>query len=71
MSHFVEVRYSKDGGNNWSDWRLRESGDTGSFLQPLIWRRLGLCKEELIIEFRDTSDVAAEIMACMIDVEAE
>jgi hypothetical protein len=71
MSHFIELRYSNDGGNNYGGWKLREGGDTGQFLKPLIWRRLGFFKEQRIYEFRDTSDVAAEVLGCFVDVEAE
>ena len=69
MSHFIEIRYSNDGGNNYSNWQSREGGDTGSFLKPLVWRRLGLAKEERIWEFRDTSNVAAEVLAASIQGE--
>lgn len=70
MTAYVEVRYSNDGGNNWSDWQARESGATGAFLEPLIWRRLGRAKEERIWEFRDTSNVASDVMAAMLQVES-
>lgn len=69
MSHYIEVRYSNDGGHNYGNWQAREGGNTGSFLTPLIWRRLGMAKEERIWEFRDTSDTAAEILAAQIQGE--
>ena len=66
MTAYIEVRYSNDGGQNYSNWQFRETGATGSFLTPLIWRRLGMAREERIWEFRDTSNVAAEILAAQI-----
>jgi hypothetical protein len=66
----IDLRYSNDGVNNWNDWQSRDPGDTGSFLQPLIWRRLGRVKEERIWEFRDTSNVAADVMAASIQAES-
>ena len=71
MSHVIELRYSRDGGENYTLWQPRESGETGRFLTPLIWRRLGLVQEERIWEIRDTSNVPAEILDCMIDAEGE
>ena len=71
MSHYIELRYSPDGGENYCNWKAREAGNTGKFLTPLIWRRLGLVQEERIWEFRDTSDVPAEVMGCYIDAEGE
>ena len=68
MSHFIELRYANT-GNNYSNWQSREGGATGSFLKPLIWRRLGFAKEERIWEFRDTSNVAAEVLAASIQGE--
>jgi hypothetical protein len=66
MSHYIELRYSNRGGYNYGNWQARDGGATGSFLTPLIWRRLGMAKEERIWEFRDTSNVAAEILAAQI-----
>ena len=68
MTAIIAVRYSDDGCNNWSNWQERECGDTGAFLKPLVWRRLGRIKEERIWEFRDTSNVAADVMAASIQV---
>ena len=65
------MRYSNDGGHNYGSWQSRETGETGAFLKPLIWRRLGLVKDERIWEFRDTSNVAAEVLGCYIDAEGQ
>jgi hypothetical protein len=65
MSHYVQLRYSNDGGNNYSMWQERETGETGAFLSELIWRRLGMTKHR-IWEYRDTSNVAADILGAEI-----
>lgn len=70
MSHYIELRYSNDGGNNYSDWQSRETGNTGAFLTELVWRRLGMARER-IWELRDTSTVAADVMGAMVMVEGE
>lgn len=70
MSHFIDLRYSNDGGHNYSNWRELAAGDTGDFLQPLIARRLGVCRHR-IWEFRDASDVAADVLGCSIFIEGE
>ena len=70
MAHTIDVRYSNDGGNNYSNWRELAAGDTGDFITPLITRRLGHCRHR-VWEIRDTSDVAAEILGMSIDMESE
>ena len=66
----IDLRYSNDGGHNYSAWRELSSGETGDFNKPLIARRLGQCTHR-IWEFRDASNVAADILGCQIMVETE
>jgi len=70
MSHSIDLRYSNDGGENYSNWRELDAGETGSFQQPLIARRLGNCRHR-VWEFRDTSAYAADILAVSIIMEGE
>lgn len=70
MSHYIELRYSNDGGNNWTDWQSRETGETGAFRTQLVWRRLGMARERTW-ELRDTSPVAADIMGAELMMEGE
>lgn len=70
MSHFIQLRYSNDGANNYGDWRDLEAGGVGSFLQPLIARRLGMCRHR-VWEIRDTSNVAADIIAAELMADGE
>lgn len=66
MSYLIALRYSDDGGNNWSDWSNRDKGEVGDFINPLTWYRLGQVREERIWEVRDTSIVASDILAVMV-----
>jgi hypothetical protein len=59
---FVDVRYSKDGGRNWSDWRKRSLGSTGSFIKRLEFRRLGMGRQ-WVFDIRVTDPVRADLMA--------
>lgn len=70
MQRIVQVRYSNDGGHNYSDWRNLEGGDTGDFLYPMVARRLGMCRHR-IWEIMDTSPVAQDIIAASLIVELE
>lgn len=66
----IQFRYSKDGGENWSNWRDLASGDTGSFQHPLIVRRLGRA-EHFVVQYRDTSDTAQDVLSASIDIQPE
>ena len=70
MSAYLQVRYSNDGGENYSSWRDLSAGDTGNFLKELIVRRLGLCKHR-VWEFCDTSDTAQDVLGASIIMESE
>lgn len=69
MSATIEIRYSNDGGHNWSGWRELAAGDTGDFITPLIARRLGMARHR-IWEIRDTSDTPQDIIAASLMVES-
>lgn len=64
----IELRYSNDGGHNFSPWRLMDAGDTGSFLKSLIVRRLGMARHR-IWEFRDTSSVSNDLLAVSVQAK--
>ena len=63
-----QVRYSNDGGENYSAWRDFAPPATGRFGQQFVARRLGQCRHR-IWEFRDTSDVAQDVLAAQMIVE--
>jgi len=58
----IDVRYSRDGGRNWSDWRSLDMGEVGSFTQPIEVRRLGRGRQ-WVFDFRITDPVRADILA--------
>lgn len=65
----IDVRYSKDGGRNWSDWRKLDMGSTGDFVKPLRLNRLGMGKQ-WVFDIRVTDPVRADLMAASVQAEA-
>lgn len=62
---FFQLRYSNDGAENWSNWRDAEAPRTGWFLQPLVWRRLGMARHR-VWEILDTSNRPQDVLAAEI-----
>lgn len=52
----VQMRYSIDGGRNWSEWKIRSLGEIGVFNRSVQWKRLGGGKD-LIVRIRCTDNV--------------
>jgi len=67
MTHSLSIRYADDGGENYSNWKARESGNTGAFLTELKWWQLGSTRHR-IWEICDTSNVSADLMAAQLIV---
>lgn len=61
----IQLRYSDDGGRNWSNWRTKDLGDTGDFLVPVVFRRMGQTKHR-IYQLRDTSPYRNDITAVSV-----
>lgn len=61
----IDVRYSKDGGRNWSDWRKLDMGSTGDFVKTLRMNRLGMGRQ-WVFDIRVTDPVRADLMAASI-----
>lgn len=58
----VEMRWSDDEGNLWTDWRSVTLGLQGQYRRPVVWRKLGLLRRSLrIFQFRATDDVEFRI----------
>ena len=66
----VDIRYSKNGGRTWSNWKQRDLGETGDFLKRIAVRRLGSGRQ-WVFETRVTDDVRADLIACSVQVEGE
>lgn len=66
--NYIDLRYSKDGGHNWSDWRRLELGDTGDFVKRIETRRIGRGRQ-FVFEVRVTDPVKADILAASLQIE--
>jgi hypothetical protein len=54
----AELRYSRDGGNEWSDWKSAKLGAMGQYRKRLEWRSLGSFEDPgALFEFRVTDPV--------------
>lgn len=64
----VQVRYSRDGGRNWTGWRERSLGALGEFQRRVKLLRLGQGRQ-WVFEWKVTSPVRADLLAASIQVE--
>ncbi len=64
----VQIRYSKDGGANWSEWRVLDMGGVGNFTRRVQTRRLGRGRQ-WVFDIRITDPVRADILAGSIMTE--
>ncbi len=57
-----ELRTSRDGGMQWTDWRQSGTGAQGRYRQPVTWRRLGLVdRGDMLIQVRITDPAASRV----------
>lgn len=68
MKASIDIRYSKDGGRNWSDWRRLDLGNTGDFVHRVTMRRLGRGRQ-WVFQVRVTDPVKADILGASIQLE--
>lgn len=60
----AEVRYSRDGGRTWSDWRQSSLGRQGQYRARAMWRRFGSFDAPgAIFEFRCSDPVRFRVSA--------
>lgn len=64
----LDLRYSKDGGHNFSNWRQIDMGEVGHFVKRLTVRRLGQGRQ-WVFEVRVTDPVKADILAMSAQIE--
>lgn len=64
----LDVRYSTDGGHNWSDWRKLDMGEAGDFAKRLQARRFGRSRQ-FVFDIRITDPVCVDIMAASAMIE--
>ncbi len=65
MKHILELRYSKDGGNNFSNPREKTLGTTGNFIAKPTFTRLGR-GEQFVFEISDSSPFRGDILGASI-----
>lgn len=63
----VLLRYSKDGGHNWSGWVERSLGEVGEFQKRVRRYRMGQGRQ-WVFDVRVTSPVQADLIAASIQL---
>lgn len=66
--NYLDLRYSKDGGHNWSDWRKIPIGEVGDFQRRIVARRLGRGRQ-WVLETRVSDPVSSNLIAASIQTE--
>lgn len=67
-SRTVQIRYSKDGGNNWSNWVERSLGEVGDFEKRVRVSRLGTGRQ-WVFHVRVTSPIPAHLIGASAKIE--
>lgn len=60
----VQMRYSNDGGYNWSSWQTRSVGQIGQFGLRVVWHRCGYTPRggSRVYQVRCTDDVEFDVL---------
>lgn len=66
--HFVEVRYSKDGGRNWSNWKRRSIGQIGQYQQRVKLMRLGVSRQ-WVFDIKVSSPRKRDLLGAVVTAE--
>ena len=66
--HFCRVRYSKDGGRNWSNWRERSIGQIGKYEQRVKLLRLGRARQ-WVLEIEVSSPRKSDLLGAVVSIE--
>lgn len=65
----VEICYSKDGGNNWSNWRECSLGELGEYQRRIRINRLGSGRN-WVFKIRASSPVKRDLYGAVASIEA-
>lgn len=65
----IDLRYSKDGGHNWSVWRQASAGLQGDFNARAVFRRLGFGRR-IVLHVRVSEDRGRDLVTASVDTEA-
>lgn len=68
QDHFVEVRYSKDGGRNWSNWKCRSIGQIGQYQQRVKLNRMGVSRT-WVFDIKVSSPRKRDLLGAVVTVE--
>jgi len=66
--HHVLVRYSKDGGRNWSNWKKRSLGAIGEYQQRVRFTRLGQ-GYRFVFQIQISSPVKRDLLGASLRIE--
>lgn len=66
----VMLRYSKDGGRNFSNWKLRDLGEIGKYRTRIRFNRLGQFVT-MVIEIRVADPVRRDLISAKVGLEGE
>jgi hypothetical protein len=67
--HSVLIRYSKDGGHNWSRWKERSLGAVGDFQKRVVLRRMGQGRQ-WVLDIKITDNVKRDLLAASLQLES-
>ena len=67
-ANLIQLRYSDDGGRNWSQWRDKELGVEGDRMVPCVFRQMGRTRHR-IYQIRDSSPYRHDIVAAAVILE--
>lgn len=68
MTWYTNVRYSKDGGHTWSNWRVIPLGELGDFVKRVPATRFGMSRQ-FVFQEMVTDDCRADLVAASIQIE--
>ena len=69
LEPLAKLRWSKDGGHNWSGWVEVSLGKTGERLRRAIWRRIGLARD-IVFELEIANDNKVAILGASAEMSA-
>lgn len=64
----IEMRFSRNGGKRWSNWRQRSLGVQGDYEQEVQWRGLGVASRPyFLVQFRVTDPVDMRVSGVLVN----
>lgn len=66
--HIVMLRYSKDGGRNWSNWKYRDLGEAGQYDKRQRFKGLGTMRR-VVFEIAVSSSRSRDLLGAVVNLE--